>query len=103
MAKPQNVELKRGSSVILEALADSANPVTYEWYKDGQPLQYDSMKSIVGLGNLKILGAQESDAGSYRVVATSGGQTLEATSEVTVISKLFGFSRQRLRRNVRLQ
>ena len=44
------------------------------------------MKSIVGLGNLKILGAQESDAGSYRVVATSGGQTIEAIAELMVTS-----------------
>jgi len=85
--KPQNVDLKWGTSIILEALTDSADPVTYKWYKDGQAIQMGSTKSIVGLGNLKILYAKESDAGSYRVVAQSGGNSLEATAKVTIMSK----------------
>ena len=79
--------MKWGASFILEALADSADPVTYKWYKDGQPVQMGSTKSIVGLGNLKILYPKENDAGSYKVVAQSGGKSLEATAKVTIMSE----------------
>lgn len=87
LAKPQNTNLKRGSSVVLEAFVDSANPVSYSWFKDGKPVQLGASKSIVGQGNLKILYAQEVDAGSYRVVVQSNGQSLEATAQLTVTSK----------------
>lgn len=91
--------MKRGSSVILEAFVDSANPVTYSWFKDGKPVQLGASKSIVGQGNLKILYAQEVDAGSYRVVVQSNGESLEATAKLIVTSEfsLFCFIQIKLR------
>lgn len=41
----------------------------------------------MGQGNLKILYAQEVDAGSYRVVVQSNGESLEATAKLTVTSE----------------
>ena len=88
LAKPQSVNLKWGKSVILEAFADSASPVSYKWFLNGKPVQIGGTKSIVGMGNLKILYAKEADAGSYRVVAESAGKTLEATAVVNIMSTL---------------
>ena len=91
LAKPQNIDLKWGQSIVLEALADSASPVTYTWFKDGVAVQLDSSKSILGQGNLKILYAKEDDAGEYKVIASSGGRQLEAIANLNVMSK-FVFS-----------
>lgn len=63
---------------------DSASPVTYSWFKDGQPVQLGVTKSIVGQGNLMITRAQELDSGIYRVVVANGEKTLEATANITV-------------------
>ena len=87
LGKPQDTQLSWGQSTILEALADSAKPVTYTWYKDGQPIILDAKKSIVGEGNLKLLYVDEKDAGVYKVVANSDGQSTEASASLSVICK----------------
>ena len=87
LGKPQDTQLSWGQSTILEALADSAKPVTYTWYKDGQPIILNTKKSIVGQGNLKLLYVNENDAGVYKVVANSDGQSIEASASLSVICK----------------
>ena len=86
VGKPQDTELKWGRSTILEALADSNNRVTYKWYKDGNAIQLSVSKVIVGKGNLKIVHAKDEDTGTYKVVAQSSGQTIEASAKVVVLS-----------------
>lgn len=77
--------------MILEALADSGNAVTYTWYKDGVAIQLGGSKTIRGQGNLQILYAKDEDAGEYKVVARSGGQTIEAVANVNIFSELCFF------------
>ena len=87
LGKPQDTQLSWGQSTILEALADGGKSVTYTWYKDGQPISLDAKKSIVGEGNLKLLYVDENDAGVYKVVANSDGQSLEASASLSVTCK----------------
>ena len=61
--------------------------MTYTWYKDGQPIILDAKKSIVGEGNLKLLYVDEKDAGVYKVVANSDGQSIEASASLSVMCK----------------
>ena len=82
VAKPQDINLKWGTSTYLEAIADGPRKVTYTWYKGTTRLSTSSE-----YGNFKLIQAQEKDAGVYRVVAKSDGVSLEAECTVKILSK----------------
>ena len=73
----------------MEAFADSAAPVSYTWYKDGNKVKFNDRLSIFGKGNLKIQFSKDEDAGIYKVVAESAGQQIEASAQVKVNSGFF--------------
>lgn len=67
---PQTTVAFAGEARSLAALATSQEPVTYQWYKDGEPMP-DAVNPTLAWTSL-----QTSDAGAYYVVASSAGATL---------------------------
>lgn len=57
-------------------------PVAFQWYKNGVPIDGATFAS------LPIAAATESDAGSYSVTVTSGGETLTAPATVLTVTQL---------------
>lgn len=88
----QDTSLSWGQSTVLEALADGTGTVLYTWFKDGQQVAFGARHSIVGKGNLKILFAEESDSGTYKVIAKSAsGEQIEASAKLIIQCKLIIF------------
>ena len=54
-----------GKNTILTAITNAVGEVTYEWYKDGKPIEGSNSRHLI------IMGMQESDRGNYSVKITS--------------------------------
>lgn len=79
---PQDTEVNAGDRLTLSALAQSTSPISYEWFRNGNFFAH-------GQNQISIVGANQSHAGNYHVVARSGGQAaVSDTARVAVESEL---------------
>jgi hypothetical protein len=72
--QPADLMALAGSAASLTAMATSDTPVSYQWYKNSGVLAGESTRTLAWAS------LQSGDAGSYYVVASSGG--LQLTSRV---------------------
>lgn len=78
-AGPEPVTVSEGHSAIFEVSASDAEPLSYQWRRDGQP--------IIGATAAQLTwpNVQPFHAGSYDVVVTgTRGRTVSAAAELTV-------------------
>jgi len=76
---PIGATVERGAFVGMHTLTRSASPVSYQWFRDGNP--------VAGTANefLSINGITDEQAGSYTVVATnSAGSTTSQPAAIVV-------------------
>ncbi len=66
LTQPQSHTLAPGMSLILSVSAQSSLPVSYQWFKDGQPIPGANSST------LQITGVQTQDAGQYTVQISNG-------------------------------
>ena len=64
---PRPVVLTPGQELRLLAVSAGQRPLTYQWFKDGEPLADDARRTGVDTPQLVITNALPSDAGLYRV------------------------------------
>jgi alpha-tubulin suppressor-like RCC1 family protein len=77
--QPRNRQLLVGGTFTLESGASSPVPVTYQWFKNDEPI------AGATAANYTLIQAQRTDSGLYRVVATNaGGSTTSNTATVVV-------------------
>src|SRR5687768_7297765 len=69
---PSSVTLPSGNLLSLSVIASSATPVTYQWRKNGQPLAGATSATLI------ITTASVSDSGTYTVVVTNSGGSVES-------------------------
>ena len=74
----QNQTVTEGSQVNFSVGVEGCGDYTYQWYKDNQPIQGETNKTLV-LDN-----ATSSDAGVYKVLVSYGANNVESTATLTV-------------------
>ncbi len=85
--QPQNQSVAAGSNVVFMVAATGAEPLSYQWQKNGANLSDSGNLSGATSTALTMASAQTSDAGAYRVVVTNGsGSITSAVANLTVIS-----------------
>ena len=47
LEEPQNQTVVNGSSVTLNCTADGSDPISYQWFKDGSPIQGENRDTLV--------------------------------------------------------
>ena len=45
--EPQNQTVVNGSSVTLNCTADGSDPISYQWFKDGSPIQGENRDTLM--------------------------------------------------------
>ncbi len=79
-AQPESSTTYNGESLSLSATTSSNLTVTYQWYKDGEPLDGETSATLL------FSNPTEETAGDYHVVATSEiGSTQSATASVSIL------------------
>jgi hypothetical protein len=76
---PSNTVLASGSLLSLSVTAASATPLTYQWRKDGQPLTGQTS------ADLAIANASVSHSGSYTVVVSNSGGSVESNPAQVIV------------------
>ncbi len=84
LAQPQ-LSLDGWGSLRLSMLAAGAEPLSYAWFKNGEPLIPDGRQHGFDTGSLKLLGIVPQDAGEYSVVVSNGfGVVTSMVAQVTI-------------------
>lgn len=79
--QPSSLTVQVGGNVTL-AVGASGNAVTYQWQKDGQPIDANPSASTP---TLKLTSVQHGDAGTYTVlVSNAGGAVLSAPVALSI-------------------
>lgn len=79
ITEPQSQVVSVGSAVSIDVVANGSNPLSYQWYKDGDEL------SGATNSNVQFAAVNYSDAGEYSVVISNTcGSTQSATVSLTV-------------------
>jgi hypothetical protein len=82
---PADATVSLGEQIVLESVADAATPVSYQWYKEGQPLAGSERVRGTTSSTLTIENAASSDAGRYRcLVIAECGSSADASASVQV-------------------
>ncbi len=77
--QPRSADIYPCDTLVLRVAADGTPPLTYQWEKNGAPIAGATQTT------LGIIGAQASDAGTYRVMITnSSGFAVSDLAVVTV-------------------
>lgn len=66
VSNPVSAEVRPGAALVLEVEAEGDGPLTYQWYKNGQPIAGGTSAS------LRLLAARPADAGAYSVHVRNG-------------------------------
>ena len=72
----QSVNLNSNASFVFSVI--SSNTITYAWYFNNQLIQYQTGST------LNLSAVQANQAGTYKVIASSNGKTLESSATLTV-------------------
>lgn len=95
--QPLEVLFVSGQNLVIRSIHAGLRPLTYQWFRDGQPLVNDAHTSGVTTATLTITGAVVADAGSYTLRVTNAlnesftqGITLSVQSTSIVISPAGG-------------
>jgi hypothetical protein len=86
---PRQVVLTPGQELRLLAISAGQRPLTYQWFKDGEPLANDARRTGVDTPQLVITNALPSDAGRYRVRIANVHNQL-ASEEILVSERVAG-------------
>lgn len=78
ISSPQNADLFVGDKLDLSALAKGTPPLSYQWYKDGEPIPGATSPQLT------ITNVTEFDAGSYTVVVSNAAG--KATSNPATVN-----------------
>ena len=74
------------ATITLNVIGAGADPLTFQWRRDGAPLSDDGHYSGTTTPTLTIGGAVQTDAGLYDVVLTSPcGSTPSAQAQITIL------------------
>ena len=80
-AQPQPLAVAVGQTIAFTAATRATSLVTYQWFKDGQPLTNGGRLSGATSASLSITGATLADEGDYTVRATNAtGTSIESDS-----------------------
>jgi hypothetical protein len=79
--------------VALSVIPVGTDPLTYQWWKDGQALTNNTRVTGATNSVLSIVPTQLADSGSYSVVLTStGGSTTSSVASVVINQLVFGLT-----------
>ncbi|WP_309398343.1 immunoglobulin domain-containing protein [Cerasicoccus maritimus] len=79
LTDPRSMDVNPGDTAEFSVIAYSNTTLSYQWYKDGNPLSDGADYSGTTTANLSVLDTEEADEGVYTVDVTSDAGTL--TSE----------------------
>ncbi|NPV61560.1 MAG: DUF11 domain-containing protein, partial [Methanotrichaceae archaeon] len=79
---PEPQEVCEGGVAVFEVTATGTGPLTYQWYKDGEPLTDGGHVSGSKTSKLIISPVEESDEGEYSVVVTGPCGPSDPSAEV---------------------
>ncbi len=77
---PQGVEIFEGGTISMRVDADGAEPFTYQWMKDGQPLSGETFSDLL------IEEAIPSDSGNYQVEVSNGAGSATSGEAIVVVN-----------------
>ena len=79
--QPESLAVSRRTAVALSVVADSADPVAYQWQHDGSILAQQTNASLL------LTSPQKGDAGDYTVVVTNVAGAITSTpARISIIS-----------------
>uniref|UniRef100_A0A7E4UT28 Muscle M-line assembly protein unc-89 n=1 Tax=Panagrellus redivivus TaxID=6233 RepID=A0A7E4UT28_PANRE len=86
----QDTEIEEGDTLTLKAKVSGSPQPEIKWYRNGQEIKPDGSNIVTriafdGTATLRILDSKKSDAGSYKIVATNPGATVESSCNVGVL------------------
>lgn len=85
--QPQPVKVAQGATARFSVAATSADPLTYQWRFNGQPMANGGRFSGVSTAELTISSAQPPDEGQYSVVVSNvAGAVTSVPAALTVIT-----------------
>ncbi len=80
VAGPLDSNVHEGEALILTVLATSTAPLTFQWLKDGKPID-GGTTTTMSIGSVK-----STDAGNYSVLVTAGGSSIPAGPAVVKVN-----------------
>jgi hypothetical protein len=80
VAGPLGSDVHEGEALILTVLATSTAPLTYQWLKDGTPID-GGTTTTMSIGSVK-----PTDTGSYSVLVSAGGSSIPAGPAVVKVN-----------------
>ena len=81
-ANPNNLTTMQSSLAVLSAQATGTDPITYQWYKEGNPIPNATNSSLV------FPSIQYDDSGHYYVVAANPAPSSATSTVATVVVNL---------------
>lgn len=89
LAEPQNQTKDFGSEVVFESRAIGSEPLGYQWYRDGVPVENDDLVSGAQTPKLVLRQLSKAISGEYTVTVTNPiGVTTSETASLTVVEPL---------------
>lgn len=74
--------LTKAAGETAEFTISSANPISYQWYKDGSPLTHDGSKIIIDADYLAITNVEPGDEGNYYCDVSGDGSLVSASAQL---------------------
>lgn len=85
---PASGSVNEGATINLSATVSGAPTVTYQWFRNGQPLTNGGNVSGADAASLSISDVRPEDAGSYVLIAANdAGSRATAAADITVVLK----------------
>ncbi|WP_309386271.1 immunoglobulin domain-containing protein [Cerasicoccus frondis] len=91
LTDPRDATVNPGDTAEFGVIAYSATTLTYQWYKDGEPLSDGADYTGTTTATLSVLDTEEADEGVYTVDVTSDAGTLTSDgAQLTVLDEPVG-------------